>query len=190
MLIELSSPVPDPARIAELVGQLRLPEATAADPAASALLSRLVHVALARVERLTGHALGRRQVELRVASWREPVVVPLGPVVSLDAVATVDAAGVRSGLNRADWRTGPADAPSIVYVGPWPPPEPPSDGHGAATVTVGHGPAWSDVPAELREAVTLLAAHGFEEGAAGRDAAAALPRAVAALLEPYRRMRL
>lgn len=190
MLIELSSPAPDPARVEDVVGQLRLPDAAAADPATAALMSRLVDVARVRVERLTGQALGRRQVELRVASWREPVEVPLGPVVSLDAVATVDAAGLRSPLNAGDWRLGPAYASSVVYVGPWPPPEPAPGGHGAATLTIGHGPAWRDAPADLREAVTLLAAQGFEDGAAGRDAAAALPRAVAALVEPYRRMRL
>lgn len=190
MLIELSSPAPDPARAADLAGQLRLPEATAADPATAALLARLFEAARARVERLTGQALGRRQVELRVASWREPVPVSLGPVVALDAVASVDAAGVRVPLNLAHWRRGSAEAPSIVYVGPWPPPEPPPGGHGAATLTVGHGPGWRDAPAELREAVTLLAAQGFEDGASGRDAGTALPRAVAALVEPYRRMRL
>jgi uncharacterized phiE125 gp8 family phage protein len=190
MLIELSSPAPDPAWVEDVVGQLRLPEGAAADPSTAALMSRLVDIARVRVERLTGHALGRRRVELRVASWREPVKVPLGPMVSLDAVATVDAAGLRSPLNAGDWRFGPVEAPSVVYVGPWPPPEPPPGGYGAATLTIGHGPDWRDAPAELREAVTLLAAQGFEDGAAGRDAAAALPRAVAALIEPYRRMRL
>jgi uncharacterized phiE125 gp8 family phage protein len=190
MLIALSSPAPDLAQIADLAGQLRLPEGTAADPATAALLARLLQTARVRVERLTGRALGLRQVELRAASWREPVAVPLRPVVTLDAVATVDAAGATSPLNRADWRMGSGEEPSVVYVGPWPPPEPPPGGHGAATLTVGYGPAWGDAPADLREAVTLLAANGFEDGAAGRDAAAALPLSVAALVEPYRRMRL
>jgi uncharacterized phiE125 gp8 family phage protein len=190
MLIELSSPAPDEAAVADLASQLRLPQATAADPATAALLARLVETARARVEQLTGRALGRRQVELRVASWRQPAPVALGPVVTLDAVGTVDAGGVRSPLGGADWRMGADGAASVVYVGPWPPPEPPAGGHGVATLTVGHGPAWRDSPAVLREAVTLLAAQGFEDGAAGRDAAASLPRAVAALVEPYRRMRL
>jgi uncharacterized phiE125 gp8 family phage protein len=190
MMIELTAPAPDAAQAAELAAQLRLAQGAAADPQTAALLERLGHVARLRVERLTGRALGRRRVELRVASWREPVAVPLGPVVALEAVETVDAAGARTPLAASDWRPGPVDAPSVAYVGPWPPPEPPPGGHGAATLTIGHGPAWGEIPAELRAAVTLLAAQAFEDGAAGRDAAAALPLAVAALLEPHRRVRL
>jgi uncharacterized phiE125 gp8 family phage protein len=190
MLIELSQPTPDAARIADLAAELRLSAGAAADPATTALLERLSEAARIRVERLTGRALVRRRVELRVSSWREPVVVAIGPVITLDAVESVDAAGLRVPMSSTEWRVDQADWPSIAYVGSWPPPEPPVGGHGAATLTIGHGPAWSEVPADLRQAVTLMAAQGFEDGASGRISAGSLPGAVAALVEPYRRMRL
>jgi uncharacterized phiE125 gp8 family phage protein len=191
MLIELSPPAPDADRVAELCAQLRLPAGAVADPDVAAMLRRLSDAALARVERLTARALARRRFALRVASLAEPAAIPVEPAVAVEAVETVDPSGARIAHAPADWRIETATAGArLRHVGTGAAPATPPGGHGEAVIVAGYGPRWADVPAELREAVALLAARAFDDGAAGADAAAALPRAVAALVEPYRRVRL
>ena len=70
---------------------------------------------------------------------------------------------------------------------------PPGRARGAIEIdlTAGYGPAATDVPALLRQAVLRLAARWFElrGDVAGRDAAA-LPTEIMALVAPFRRARL
>ena len=57
------------------------------------------------------------------------------------------------------------------------------------TFTAGYGPAAADVPADLVQAVRLLAAH-FYEHRDGPGDTSALPAAARVLLAPYRVVRL
>lgn len=66
----------------------------------------------------------------------------------------------------------------------------PVGGKARIEFTAGFGATWDDVPADLAQAVFLLAAHYYEhrhETATDRDA---MPFGVAALTDRYRDMRL
>jgi uncharacterized phiE125 gp8 family phage protein len=56
--------------------------------------------------------------------------------------------------------------------------------------TAGFGAGWADVPADLRQAVMLLAAQFYETRHDAGDAVAGLPLAVQSLLERWRTVRL
>jgi uncharacterized phiE125 gp8 family phage protein len=54
----------------------------------------------------------------------------------------------------------------------------------------GFGPEWSDLPADLRQAVLLLAAHYYEYRHEVQYDGGCMPFGVSALIERYRTMRL
>ena len=56
--------------------------------------------------------------------------------------------------------------------------------------TAGYGPAWSDLPPDLAQAVMLLAAHYYEHREATALGAGCMPFGVTSLLNRYRPMRL
>ena len=68
-------------------------------------------------------------------------------------------------------------------------PKIPRGGHAEIRFTAGFGEAWEDVPADLRQAVFLLAAHFYENRAEGA-VAGTMPFGVLVLIEAYRVTRL
>ncbi len=64
--------------------------------------------------------------------------------------------------------------------------------NGAATVHfgAGFGPSWSDVPADLKQAMLMLAAHYYEYRHETGLQSGCMPFGVTSLLERYRPMRL
>lgn len=118
-----------------------------------------------------------------------PVPLGLRPVTSVDSVTYLDAAGDSQALDAADWRSALlATKPLIepVYNRTWPTTYPV---RGAVAVTFSAGWASaSEVPADLKAAVMLLAAHNFEqrEPLIVGASVAPLPLSVDWLLARYR----
>ena len=56
--------------------------------------------------------------------------------------------------------------------------------------TAGFGESWEEVPADLRQAVFLLAAHFYENRSDGRRVAGSMPFGVLVLIEAYRTARI
>ena len=69
-------------------------------------------------------------------------------------------------------------------------PDPVSGGSVEIDFTAGFGPVWETVPADLRQAVLLLAAQYYEMRHDGDADGAAMPFGVAALIERWRTVRL
>ena len=68
-------------------------------------------------------------------------------------------------------------------------PEIPAYGRAEIGFTAGYGD-WSAVPADLRQAMLMLAANYYENRESMTSAARQIPMGISALLEPYRRMRI
>jgi uncharacterized phiE125 gp8 family phage protein len=66
----------------------------------------------------------------------------------------------------------------------------PLGGRVEISFTAGFGVAWADVPADLRQAVMLLAAQFYETRHDVGDGVAGLPVAVQALIERWRTVRI
>jgi len=149
-------------------------------------LERLIQAATATIERQVQTALIMQTWRWSTSSWRTPL--PLTPVAAIESVEVIDQYGetktwdgwflVHSSCPRVGTRKGQT-RPNI-----------PSDGHAQITFTAGYGTGWTDVPPDLRHAVTLLAAHYYEDREGGTDQHTALPSSVTTLIAPYRPIRL
>ena len=65
-----------------------------------------------------------------------------------------------------------------------------ASGQAEIRFTAGFGEAWDEVPADLRQAVFLLAAHFYENRAEGAVSAGSMPFGVLVLIEAYRATRI
>ncbi|MBI1217473.1 MAG: hypothetical protein GC186_02905 [Rhodobacteraceae bacterium] len=190
MLIE-QAPVPQAVLpVAEFKDHLRLGSGFADDGQQDALAESYLRAALAAIEGRIGKALIERVFWLELSQWREAgeQPLPLAPVQAVASVTLVDAEGAEVAVEAARWRlVKDLQRPRIVSVGVLLP-QVPQDGAVEIVFAAGFGPAWSDVPADLRQAVLLLAAQYYElrhESGAG-----AMPFGVMALIERWRTVRV
>ncbi|MFP7570841.1 head-tail connector protein [Marivita sp. S2033] len=193
MYLMEESQIPDAALpVARLREHLRLGSGFAEDGLQDDLLGGFLRAAMAAVEARTGKALIARDFVLTLHRWRDVTgqVLPIAPVRAVTQVTLVDAfggatvvAGDRYGLG------GDGDAPRLVPMGACLSfiPE-----HGSVEVRfeAGMAVAFGDLPADLAQAVMLLAAHYYEyrdETALGQGC---MPFGVSSLIARYRPMRL
>lgn len=176
-------PAVEPVTLDDLRFFLRL-DGTAED----GLVASLAAAARAHLEALTGRIFITQGWRIRRDAWPAEgrMMLPLGPVDSLDAVTVTGADGdaavptERFRLDgtalppRMGWRPGTVPAPAVPLAGI------------AIDVTVGFGGP-QDVPSPLLQAVRLLTAHWFENRSlvtVGHEMAI-MPRMVADMIAPF-----
>jgi uncharacterized phiE125 gp8 family phage protein len=185
------SPIPDSALpVDALRDHLRLSSGFADAVSQDALLIQYLRAALAQVEARTGRALYARPFALRLARWRHDYAQPLlvAPVGSVVSVTLRDAGGAETLLPAQAYHLeADTSRPRLVAAG-LSLPAIPTGGVAVVQMVAGFGPAWGDIPADLRQAVLLLAAQSYE----GRDTGASRDAdfGVRALLERWRDIRL
>lgn len=191
-LVELTE-VPDAALpVAPLKEHLRLGTGFPDDDVQDPLLSGFLRAAIAAVEGRTGKALLRRGFALTLLAWRRPdrQPLPLAPVAALTGASLLDAGGAETPIPPGLLRLEPdATHPAVAAQGALLPPIP-TGGAARLTFEAGFGPDWGDVPADLAQAVTMLAAHYHEYRHDTALDGACMPFGVAALIERYRPIRL
>ncbi|OYU17906.1 MAG: hypothetical protein CFE34_13245 [Rhodobacteraceae bacterium PARR1] len=192
MLVELE-PVPGSALpVADLGAHLRLGTGFASDGLQDGLLASHLRAALAVIEGRIGKALISRRFRWEVPYWREAggaQALPLAPVSLVVEVALVDGWGGRVVLSDTLWRLRrDSQRPRLEPVSLSFPPVP-EGGLAQVVFDAGFG-VWAAVPADLRQAVFLLAAEFYEHRHDGGAAVAALPKTVAGLIEGWRTVRL
>lgn len=190
ILIQTGPAAVTPVTLTEFSAHLRLAHGFPDDGAEDALLDFYLRNATAAVEARIGRALVTGGFRLRLDRWNRDghVVLPVGPVEAIQSVrfvgdnGTIDmAAGswtveAGTGRQRVTGRMGGA-LPSIP------------DGYVAELAfDAGFGPDPADVPSDLRQAVMLLAADYYERR--DDERAPGMPRAIRALLEPWRPVRI
>jgi uncharacterized phiE125 gp8 family phage protein len=193
MLIETSG-VPEGALpVEEFRAHLRLGTGFGDEAVQDALVGSYLRAAMAAIEGRTGKVLMARGFELVLPDWREAgeQPLPVAPVVSVEAVTLVDRAGSPTVLPPERWRlVRDTHRPRIVGAGGWLLPAVPAGGQVTVAFTAGFGPAWQDVPVDLRQAVFLLAAHYHEQRHQLEQGQSAMPFGVMALVERWRTLRL
>jgi uncharacterized phiE125 gp8 family phage protein len=191
MLVEQTAVPSSALPIQALREHLRLGTGFADDALQDGVLEECLRGAMAAVEARTGKALIARAWRWTVTAWRDLArqVLPVAPVSAVTAFAIRDMNGVVTPVAAERWRLEPdLHRPTLVSTGLVLPTIPVA-GAAEITFTAGFAPAWSGVPADLQQAVMLLAAHYYEhrhEVASGGG----LPQGVAALVERYRTVRL
>ncbi len=170
---------------------LRLGTGFADDDLQDAVLESCLRGALGAIEGRTGKTLLSRSFGWSVTAWRDlgRQVLPVAPVTAVTGFAIRDRTGVEAEVAIERYRLErDLHRPALVASGLVLPTIPVS---GSAEIAFdgGFGPAWTDVPADLGQAVLRLAAHYYEHR---HDMAVSdgLPGGVAALIERYRNVRL
>lgn len=171
---------------------LRLGSGFADDGLQDTVLEAYLRAALAAVEARIGKALYTRAFEWKVETWMrldwQPM--PIRPVSAVSLIEVEDAAGLRSSADPAAYRLRPSgERQALCGAGVGPLPPIPVGGFAVVTFEAGYGAAWGDLPAELRQAVMILAAHYYEARAGSVDDAG-LPQEVHALVARHRPVRL
>ncbi len=192
VLVELTSVDLSDLPMEAFKAHLRLGTGFDDDALQDEVLESYIRAAIAAVEARIGKMLLRRQVVWEVTEWAAAAAQPLpvAPVSAILAVSLVDRAGTQSSVD-ADAYTLERDThrPRLVASGTCLP-SVPTGGAARVTFDAGFGPAWLDVPPDLREAVFLLAAHYYENRRDASGASGLMPFGVMALLDAHRNIRI
>lgn len=192
MLIEETAPAAEALPVAALREHLRLGSGfeIAEDTAETAALAGFLRAAIATIEARTGKVLLTRRFRMQLDDWRDRLgqALPLAPVISVEAVEIDDGRGTVTTVPAENWRLlRDTQRPMILPAGVMLP-HVPRLGFVTVTFTAGFGSDWGAVPADLAQAVMMLAARYYEdrsfEGSAG-----AMPFGVSALIERWRQIR-
>lgn len=193
ILTEVSPPPAASVPVRAFAEHLRLGRGFADDGSLDAVLELYLRAAMAAVEARIGRALIARPFLWTVPRWRGETsqTLPVGPVRSVESVALVDAEGEASELDATVWSVvRDSQRPRLVGRFGRALPRIPRSGHAEVRFTAGFAEEWEGVPADLRQAVLLLAAHYFETRSESEATPGTMPFGVLALLESYRALRL
>ncbi|MEO1467592.1 MAG: hypothetical protein AAFV86_00945 [Pseudomonadota bacterium] len=179
-------PVPTPP-LGDFKEHLRLGHGFADDGSEDALLARILEAAVLAVERRVARALVTRRFTLAVSRLDRGgcVALPVGPVSVIEAAAIREGAA-EAALDVSTWRVSAGSTGQRVSAAGGALPAPADGAQLVMTFPAGLAADWASVPADLEQAVLLLAAHfyarrGTEDG--GRREA--LPVAVDAILAAW-----
>jgi uncharacterized phiE125 gp8 family phage protein len=192
MLVEVTG-VPDSALpVARLREHLRLGTGFGEDGLQDPVLAGFLRAAMAAIEGRTSKVLIARDFLYTRSAWgfadRQPL--PVAPVSVVTAVAVADAAGVETALPSEAWRlVHDAVRPVVMALGLAFPAVPPG-GEVRIRFRAGFGENFSEVPADLQQAVMLLAAHYHEFRHDTGLGEGCMPFGVTALIERFRVLRI
>lgn len=178
-----SPPAVEPVSVAELRAQVRLVH-TQED----ALLEHYIKAARQHVEGLTRRVLITQTLRVILDRWPagRAVRLPVGPVQDVLSVSLLDSDGVPQALSPGEWRFYHGSEPGSLRAQPGAGPAEPVNGI-EIEFTAGYGADGSFVPAPLRQAILLLAAHWYENREASVDFGnGSMPQALDRLLSTYR----
>lgn len=183
MLSELSPLAGAVLPLAAFRDHLRLGTGFGTETVQDGVLEGCLRASLALIERRLGVIVLRRGFRVSRGGLRDraEIVLPVAPVVSVEAVRLVD--GAEAAVPLTGWGLAP-DGRRLVARGLFP--VVPPGGRIEIDLTAGHGTDWAGVPADLAAAVLMQAAGLYE----GRDGSAGVLPGVEALLAPWRPVRL
>lgn len=186
--LALTPPAIEPVSLAEAKDFLRILTADEDE-----LLGTLITAARLMIEAASGRLLIEQDWRIVLDTWPQggEIRLPLSPVRSLTAARVHPASGAADPVMLSSLTLiAGSDPPLIVIAGPVPVP---GRTHAAIEIDLiaGFGATSDTVPAPLRQAVLRLACRWFEHrgDVVSRDAAR-LPAEIAALVAPFRRVRL
>ena len=192
ILIEETASAADALPVVELRDHLRIGSGfdLVDDTAESTALAGFLRAAIATIEARTGKVLLTRRFRMQLDDWRDRLgqTLPLAPVLSVDRIEIDDGQGTLTALPETSWRLVPdLQRPMILPVGVMLP-HVPRVGTVNVTFTAGFAQRWSDVPADLAQAVLILAARYYEDRSF-EGSRSGVPFGVSALIERWRQVR-
>ncbi len=192
MLTELT-PIPLAAvPVAAFQAHLRLGRGFGTDSLQDPLLEGFLRAAFAAIESRTGKVLITREFQLELTRWRDPSaeILPLAPVTAISALTQVAADGSETVITGDQYRLvrdaqTPRLCPHSACL-----PAVPTGGYVRITLTAGTAATHAELPADLAQAVLMLAAHYYEHREDTGLHGGCMPFGVTSLIERYRSVRL
>lgn len=192
MLTE-QTPVPEAALpLAPFKAHLRLGTGFGEDSLQDEVLISFLRAAIAAIEARTGKVLMSRQFDLNMHQWSDPSAqaLPLVPVTAIASVVLIDAAGGEEILGADRYQLiQDSQHPQLCPRGSLLP-RVATGGALRITLTAGMAVDWGDLPADLAQAVLMLAAHYYHYRDDTGLSGGCMPFGVTSLIERYRVVRL
>ena len=192
MLIEETS-VPDSALpVDAFKAHLRLGTGFADDAVQDAVLASFLRAAMAAIEARTGKVLLVREFSLTLNAWRDAaaLVLPIAPVTDVLELALTDAGGTETVADPSTYRLErDHQRPRLVPTGACLP-RIATGGEAQVSFNAGFAATFGELPADMAQAVFLLAGHYYEHRADTGLTGGAMPYGVSVLIERYKTVRL
>ncbi len=191
MLVEQTTVPGTALPVAEFKDHLRLGTGFADDGVQDEVLESYLRAAISAIESRSGKALISRSFAWTLTAWRDLAAqaLPVAPVSAITALKIVDRLGGEELVDPGRYvLEEDLHRPRLVATG-FTLPVIPVGGSAVIAFDAGFGPAWSDVPADLRQATFLLGARFYEDRGTGAGAGT-WPAAVDVLVARYRPVRL
>lgn len=192
MLVEETTVPASALPVAAFKDHLRLGSGFSDDGIQDVVLDGYLRASLAAIEARTGKILIEREFSWTLTAWRDDrrQPLPVAPVNAISGVTLIDIQGRDTVVNADTWYLEPdMQRPSLQPVGMCLPAIS-AGGSVRIGLLAGFGPEWSDLPADLAQAVMLLGAHFYEYRHDVSRIAPTMPMGVLALIERYRTVRL
>lgn len=192
MLIEETN-IPDAALpVAAFKAHMRMGSGFGEDSLQDAVIAGFLRAAMAAVEARTGKILIEREFSQVIVQTGAVDVLPLAvaPVTVVVDVQLVARDGTAQLVNASVyWLERDSHTPCLRATAAGLP-APQRGGELRVRFLAGFGPEWDDVPADIQQAVLMLAAHYYEYRNDTALDTGCMPFGVSALIERYRSLRL
>jgi uncharacterized phiE125 gp8 family phage protein len=183
--IFVDGPAVEPVTLPDMKAYLRLD-----DDGQDDLVSGLIKAARLMVESVSRRILIEQRWRVVMDRWPQgrKVMLPLSPLLAVDRVRVLDAAGIATEVAAGSIEMDAASDPPCLVVSDAPAPGKARNGIEIA-LRAGYGPSPDAVPATLRLAIKILVAHWFENrgDVVGEQI---LPPEAMSLVTPFQRARL
>lgn len=192
MLVEETTVPQSALPVAQLRDHLRLGSGFSDDDLQDPVLENYLRASMAAIEARTGKILIEREFSWTLTAWRDDrrQPLPVAPVNAISGVMLIDMNGDESFADGDAWYLEPdSQRPSLKAVANCLP-SVPVNGSVRIGLLAGFGPEWGDLPADLGQAVMMLAAHYFEYRHDVTQGMPTMPFGVSSLIERYRTVRL
>lgn len=191
MLIEETAIADAALPVDQFKAHLRLGTGFAEGSVQDEVLKGFLRAAIAAIEARTGKVLIEREFSWTLSGWRDPAgeVLPVAPVKAVEAVTVSDATGAESTIAPEAYRLEQdSQRPRLRPAGLM---FPTLATGGAAKIAfiAGMSVDWDGLPADLGQAVLLLAAHYYEYRDETALGAGCMPFGVTSLIQRYRTVR-
>lgn len=192
MLIEETNVTDAALPVAALKSHMRMGTGFADDTLQDGVLGSFLRAAMAAIEARTGKVLIEREFTFVVTGRRADgaVVLPVAPVTVIAQVQLVSRSGVETDISpESFWLERDGHLPCLRAAGGTLP-MPETGGELHVQFLAGYGPEWDDVPADMQQAVLMLASHYYEYRHDTALDGGCMPFGVTALIERFRMLRL
>ncbi|CAH1656745.1 conserved hypothetical protein [Hyphomicrobiales bacterium] len=182
----IERPEQEPVSLIDMKTYLRV-----CDDGEDDLIASLITAAREAVETTTGRRMMRQTWRLVLDRWPHGRIlrVPIVPLLGLAAIRVADASGSPQSVPPGYFIVDALSGAGRIALGPDVPPPGIALGGIELDIVAGYGTDPERVPMPMRQALRQLVA-GWYERRGDTAAAASLPAEVAALLAPYRGVRL